>query len=381
MRRRLWLWAIVIAVGSVPTLASAASLSLAPTTVTIPAGETVTISLLLDPETDRVNTVQGAVNFSTVGLELISVSTTDSAIVYWGRSPTSETPGRVTFLGGIPNPGVSGDRANLFDVTVRGRLEGSYPMTIEAATVLADDGEGTDVLTVVSNATVVVQAPPVSTTDVPSIDDSPTDAPVVTGSAFDALPRVVAVPSNANLLETFQVAGTAYAGDRVEIKLGTNTLSALELPDVDGARAQLGILTPVNWTTEVTAPLRPGAYEFKIESVAPDGTRRSSAVQTLTVHGSQIAVGQTVLPTAVFFPAVLAVVFAVVVGNVLVIGRLLRASRRAAGIFQRVDRELVALRARVDAHTATTAELDQLIDAIDAELPPRRRPAEHLPRD
>jgi len=378
MMRRIFVVSLTVLAGFVPGVVSAATLSLSPSVVTIPVGETVTMSVLLDPEDDRVNTVQGEIHFSTAALELLSVSTADSTIVYWGRSPTAESPGRVTFLGGVPNPGVSGSRANVFDLTVRGRSEGTQAVTIESAVILADDGLGSDVLTSVSNAAVIVQPVTAGTPDDPT---DATDTPAVTGLDNDSLPRIMSFPSKANLLEELQVAGTAYGGDRVEIKLGTETAGVLELPDVDGARARLGILTPMNWSTKVTAPLRGGAYEVKIDSIAPDGTRRSSAVQTLNVNSAQIVVGASTLPTLVFVPSLAAVILALIVGNVLVVTRLFASLQKSRHVFQRIDRDLIALRARVDDHVTTTAELDRMIDNIESEIPHRRRPAESLPRE
>jgi len=165
-----------------PPLTSAATLELSPVGSTVSVNSTITETVLVSSINQAMNAISGTISFPTNLLQVVSVSRTNSILSLWVQEPVfSNTNGTISFSGIVPNPGYTGSRSQVFSIQFRGKKEGTATVLFSPSPqVLANDGNGTDILTGTNAATITVVA---------ATPQSPPPAPSSTGGA-DLLARI-----------------------------------------------------------------------------------------------------------------------------------------------------------------------------------------------
>ncbi|MBX4195612.1 hypothetical protein KW796_01490 [Candidatus Parcubacteria bacterium] len=127
-----------------PVLASAATLFISPESDSYAAGKTFSIRVRVSSP-QAINAVSGSLTFPTDKLQVTSVSKTGSILTLWVADPSySNSDGKVSFEGVVPNPGWSGTGGTVATVSFRVVGSGSAKVSYTAASVLANDGNGTE---------------------------------------------------------------------------------------------------------------------------------------------------------------------------------------------------------------------------------------------
>lgn len=130
----------------VPALASAANLELWSPDASTRAGELVEVRVLVDSD-EAFNAVQGRITFPTSRLSVVSITKQNSIVSLWVQEPVySNIAGTIDFSGGVPNPGYSGPQRRVITITFRAKAEGSAALAFADGSVLANDGQGTELL-------------------------------------------------------------------------------------------------------------------------------------------------------------------------------------------------------------------------------------------
>lgn len=130
-----------------PFFSYAASINFSPNTGTYKIGETFSIYVNLNTENKSINAVSLNISFPKNILRVISVSKSDSIINYWISEPTfSNENGRISFEGVRVNPGFDGSNGRLIKITFEAKSSGIADLSNISASVLANDGLGTNVL-------------------------------------------------------------------------------------------------------------------------------------------------------------------------------------------------------------------------------------------
>jgi hypothetical protein len=164
-------FALVALLFLVPGVASAATLELVPASATVPVGGIVNSSVLISSSDQAMNAVSGTLTFSPSQFEVVSVSKAGSVLTLWVQDPAfSNSDGTVTFGGIVPNPGYQGSRGKVLSVTLRAKRAGQAVVSFSDSSVLANDGNGTNILTTALPAsyTVTSSAPSPPATPVPA---------------------------------------------------------------------------------------------------------------------------------------------------------------------------------------------------------------------
>lgn len=152
----------------------AATLGLNPSTGSYGSGQTFTTNVRVQPDGKSINAVEATLKFDPTVLSVVSVSKTGSAFTLWTVEPTfSNTAGTVTFGGGSQTPFSAA--SNLFSVTWRAVKDGAGSVSFNNASVLLNDGQGTDVYQSSSPASFTITQ---ATAPTPT-PTTPTPTPVV----------------------------------------------------------------------------------------------------------------------------------------------------------------------------------------------------------
>jgi len=100
-----------------------------------------------------MNAASGIVSFPQDKIEVVSFSKTGSIISLWVQEPSfSNSAGTINFEGIVLNPGFTGTAGKILNVTFRPKTTGTANLNFYSGSVLANDGQGTNILTSMSKA-------------------------------------------------------------------------------------------------------------------------------------------------------------------------------------------------------------------------------------
>jgi hypothetical protein len=129
-------------------VAHAATLYINPSSGNFSVGNIFTVNILVNTQDVSVNNAEALLNFPKDLLEIVSISKSGSIFSLWVEEPVfSNSSGTLSFNGGVPTPGFTGFSGKALSVVFRVKKIGSASVIFSSASVRANDGYGTDVLT------------------------------------------------------------------------------------------------------------------------------------------------------------------------------------------------------------------------------------------
>ncbi len=166
-RRGIGLTLLVLVVAFVLPVSSraaeGASLLFTPATGSFTVGSTFNVSIAVNTGGKSINAVRADITFPANKLQVVNPSAGTSFISIWVNQPAfSNTAGTISFQGGLPSPGIKTDSGIVSTITFRATAPGVAKLTFQdSSQVLANDGQGTDLLTSRGNAafTLALAAP------------------------------------------------------------------------------------------------------------------------------------------------------------------------------------------------------------------------------
>ena len=106
--------------------ASAASLYLSPSSSNVSAGNIISTKVSVDTSGKSINNAEGTIQFPSDLLDVVSISKGSSIFSLWVEEPKfSNGEGKITFNGGLPNPGYVGSGGNIISITFRAKKAGT----------------------------------------------------------------------------------------------------------------------------------------------------------------------------------------------------------------------------------------------------------------
>ncbi|MFH1193346.1 MAG: hypothetical protein V1656_03490 [Candidatus Jorgensenbacteria bacterium] len=163
IRRHLWITFVAISTAFVAisgvSAASAASLSFSPSVGTYDNGQTFAVNVFVSSADAAMNAASGVISFSQDKLEVVSLSRTGSIISLWVQDPSfSNAAGAVNLEGIVLNPGFQGASGKLLSITFRAKGAGNASVAFSSGSVLANDGQGTNILRELGRADFAIRA-------------------------------------------------------------------------------------------------------------------------------------------------------------------------------------------------------------------------------
>ncbi|MFQ6049490.1 MAG: cohesin domain-containing protein [Candidatus Paceibacterales bacterium] len=145
-----------------PALADGASLYLSPTSGTFFVGSTFDVSIFVNTGGEDVNAVEVNLKFDPKKLQVASPTTGKSFIEVWIAQPTySNTKGTMSFMGGVPTPGINTTAGLVSTVAFRAISPGvTSVLFLDSSKVLRNDPQGTNILTSLGRGVYTLLIPP-----------------------------------------------------------------------------------------------------------------------------------------------------------------------------------------------------------------------------
>ncbi len=125
-------------------------------------GSTFDLSIVLDTKGSAVNTVEIELLFPPDKIQVATPSVGQSVIQLWPAPPTfSNREGRIYFVGGIPSPGLVTSQGVILTLSFRVVGPGEAAIRFgDKTSILANDGQGTDIIGTKSPAFLRFSVPP-----------------------------------------------------------------------------------------------------------------------------------------------------------------------------------------------------------------------------
>lgn len=124
----------------------AASLYFSPSAVSVVPGNIVSLRVMVDTSGRAINNVEGAVVYPSDLLEVVSLNKSSSIFSLWVEEPQfSNYAGKLTWNGGVPNPGYTGNSGEIVTVVFKAKKSGTASLVMTDAAIRENDGLGTDI--------------------------------------------------------------------------------------------------------------------------------------------------------------------------------------------------------------------------------------------
>lgn len=175
LQKKFFIVFFVIIYFSIPFITNAATLSLSPNSSSVNVGNIVSIKVSVNTQGVYINNGEASIQFPADLLEVISISKSSSIFSLWVEEPSfSNSNGKITFNGGVANPGFNGSNGFIASITFKAKKIGIASLIFSDAAVRENDGLGTNVLTSKSSASVQIgTAIPAVVPDVPPVPVNP----------------------------------------------------------------------------------------------------------------------------------------------------------------------------------------------------------------
>jgi len=152
---------------ALPFSGMAATMSVSPNTGVYNTGTSFTVRVIVNTQGKPINAAEGSLRFNPQELSVISVDRSNSIFNLWVTEPTfSNSAGTINFSGGMPS-GYTGASGVIFNVTFRSTNASTARVSLTGGSVLANDGQGTNVLSSMNGGTFTIQ--PLSTSPTPEV--------------------------------------------------------------------------------------------------------------------------------------------------------------------------------------------------------------------
>ncbi len=137
--------------------AKASNLFISPASGSYLVGQNITVGIYVSTD-QEMNAASGIVSFPADKLDVISISKSGSVFNLWVKEPSvCEGNSGVCFEGIVLNPGYSGKAGKILSIIFKTKSIGNAPVIFSSGSILANDGQGTNILQGFGNANYAIQ--------------------------------------------------------------------------------------------------------------------------------------------------------------------------------------------------------------------------------
>lgn len=140
---------------------SNASFFISPATGAFKLGKTFSLTVNVSSKAQAMNAASGVIRFPKDKIEVVSISKKNKSIInLWVQEPSfSNEEGKIRFEGIVYNPGFQGASGKILTVKFKAKASGDATVKLSSGTVLANDGQGTNILTKLGSAKFNIPSP------------------------------------------------------------------------------------------------------------------------------------------------------------------------------------------------------------------------------
>ena len=163
---------------SSPAYSAGASIYLSPARIECTVDANCSVGVKVNSDGQSINAAEGTIKFDPGKLQALPALKGGSIFSFWAPDPVVDNAkGTVVFGGGLPQPGFNGSSGLLITLVFKPKVAGDAKLAFTGGAVLANDGQGSNILTALGSATISIKPKSLP------VVENPEPAPVKTESA------------------------------------------------------------------------------------------------------------------------------------------------------------------------------------------------------
>jgi hypothetical protein len=279
---KIFVLSIIIAF-ALPFLSNAATLFVSPESKDVKVGDIFSVLVNTDSQGVAINAATADIAFDNNLLSVQSIGFSSSIFSIWPEEPSySNTTANIHFSGGLYSPGWSGGVGAILRVTFKAKAVGQAKLAVANASVLANDGIGTNVLTNSLGSSIKISKALPAVTEI-----VPTKPGIVATSTVEKIEELFTTPVIVNIPEeltegsllSFSGNGISDGQVFVYIQKGKNSP---EITQIDTKSSGVFDYT-------YHSPVKTGYYKIWARNISTGGVMSTSSdisyVEVLGVSG------------------------------------------------------------------------------------------------
>ena len=187
----------------------AAELTLSPSSGNYNVGDSFSVMLRVSSPSQSINAVSSGVSFSNDTISLSSISKSGSIITLWPVEPSFVNQAGSASIDGVAISGFTGNSGTVVTLNFRAIKEGPAYVRLSGASVLANDGNGTNVLQGSDGASFTINKKEVSTAEPKETVVKKVQIPQITN-----LPNVIKIEQTDSLTNEYGRASFVISAPR-----------------------------------------------------------------------------------------------------------------------------------------------------------------------
>lgn len=274
MRKFILYASAFIVIFLVVPYARAATLFVAPPGGEHPLNTTINVEVRVQSIDKSINAVEGELRFDPAQVTVVGVEKTGSVMSVWMEEPRiSNEDGTIKFSGVILNPGFLGPSGLIMTVRLKPKLIGTTAISFSNGAVLANDGNGSNVLTALTGGIYTI------------VPFRPGFAPVIPIPVVSSTPipnSSAIIPPRIDYVDPFVYLGEG--GIKIQGIAPVNASVVLVVKNTAG-RVTYSTLVPSDknggWNGVIEPPMRFGKYKIEAMIQSADGVTSLPAISDL----------------------------------------------------------------------------------------------------
>jgi hypothetical protein len=251
-----------------PFFSNAATLYIAPESKDVRVGDVFSVLVGANSQGVAINAATADITFDNNLLSVQSVGFSNSIFTVWPEEPSySNINGNIHFSGGIYSPGWNGSAGTVLRISFKAKALGQVKLAVENASVLANDGIGTNVLNSNPGSVInVSKALPIIETKKSATTSATTT--IVNPEVF-LVPVITNLPNQLTEGSILSFAGNAISDGQMllYIQKGKNN------PEI----TQLDIKSSSRFDYAYKDPVTSGYYKIWARNILPGGVMATSS--------------------------------------------------------------------------------------------------------
>src|SRR6185437_4292187 len=241
----------------VPQVVAAATLTFTPPSGNFNTGDTISVTVSVDPGGASVNAADGTISFDSKLLSVSGVSKS-TGFSLWTSDPTFDnSAGTVSFSGGTPTPFSSAKP--ILTITFTANAPGTAAVSVSKGSILAADGKGTDVFKAGTDASFTIAAG--SSDSSGDSTDNSGDSSASDAASSDAPPpaTIISSPTNPQSDNWYATTSAQFSWTLTSDITGVRTL--LSTSATDTPKTKLKTAT----TSQTVGDIKDGVWYFLVQ--------------------------------------------------------------------------------------------------------------------
>jgi len=286
--------------------AKAANIGFSPSSASYQAGDTINVKVYVGTDSKSINAISATVKFPSDILSLTSISKVGSIINLWAQEPSFSNGDGIASFEGVVLNGYTGNAGNAVTLIFKAKKNGTANLSFNSASVLANDGNGTEVLYSKGSGSLTIAA-----AKTPEVAPIKKEATVTTPVKKETAPAKVVVKDTTIVVSEIKNNTSKYSPNKF--------LITSPQPVADKSYSiQIDSMSQIIWTDDGThifqAPvLENGIHTIKVRAVDMNSDNLSGSmsfsttilrVPTITYYPTDLYVDQFLVLKGTADPAV-----------------------------------------------------------------------------